>query len=102
VFRIKVSKPGAIPLLRRSCRRIADCPRWQELGLVAKEVVVAAAPFRILHRSSSDPDLLEAAGVAASELQRIRRRLLAVVNDPSVRSIMIPVRDVAAVLRDTD
>lgn len=44
-------------------------------------------------------ELLEAAGAAASELARLRGRLLEVLNDPARRTVTIPLRDVAALLQ---
>ncbi len=43
-------------------------------------------------------ELLEAAGGIAGEFDRLRARLLEVVNDPTHRVLTIPLRDVAAVL----
>jgi hypothetical protein len=44
-------------------------------------------------------ELLQAAGVAAGELTRLRERVLEVVNDPTNRTVTIPLRQVAAVLQ---
>jgi hypothetical protein len=44
-------------------------------------------------------ELLEAAGAATSELARLRERLLEILNDPSHRTVTIPLREVAAILQ---
>lgn len=44
-------------------------------------------------------ELLEAAGVAVGELTRLRERVLEVVNDPTQRTVTIPLRQVAALLQ---
>lgn len=44
-------------------------------------------------------ELLGAAGAAAGELTRLRERVLEVVNDPTQRTVTIPLRQVAALLQ---
>lgn len=44
-------------------------------------------------------ELLEAAGAAASEIARLRKSILEILNDPSHRMVTIPLRDVAALLQ---
>lgn len=61
---------------------------------------VVPASVKLTHDGVTELlELLEAAGAAASELVRLRERLLEVLNDPGHRTVTIPLRDVAALLQ---
>jgi hypothetical protein len=47
-------------------------------------------------------ELLEGSVQVIREVSDLRRRLLEVINDPSRRSVTVPLREVAAILRPAD